>query len=130
MADTEDQKSGLPSFSTTTLAIIGILIASPFAIYYFRRGDIGRGLVCLVAGIALIFVISARWNLRKLPWFWVTIAIVVLINTALIILVPWPNGKGIRGPVLGPFVGAFVALDYFVVWIAIKIMAPSELKNS
>ena len=124
MANTEEEKSGLASLSTNALALIGSLIASPFAVYFYYRGDSGRALVSLVAGVALMIVISVRWNLRRLRWFWITIAIVVAINIALIVLVPWPSGRGIHGPVLAPFGAALVGIDYLAVWIALKIMKP------
>jgi hypothetical protein len=127
--DTEEQKSGLPAFSSNTRGLIGGLIASPLAVYFYCRGDTGRALLSLVAGAALIFIISARWNLRKLKWFWVTIAIIVGINLALIILVPSFSSHGIRGPVLAPIGAVLGGMDYFLVSMAIKVMQPRTAKE-
>jgi len=126
MAENEEEKS---TPSSTTETVIPYIIAAPLVIYFYYRGDTGRALVSGVAGAVLIFVIQYRWNLRKFWWFWVTVAIIAAINIALIILVPWPSGHGIRGPILAPFGAAFGGLDGLVIWIAIKIVGPPNVKE-
>ena len=130
MWETSEQQSGLPGLSANMQAMIGALIASPLAVYYYLRDESGRGLLCLMAGAVLVFIVSARWNLRKLAWFWVTIAIVVGVNLAIIVFVPWPSARGIRGPVLAPLGAVLGLLDYLAVWVAIKVVGRPSTKES
>lgn len=129
MADIEDRKTGLPSFTSNTRAVIGCLVASPLAAYFYHRGDSGRALISLVAGACLIFLISARWNLRRFIWFWISIAITVAINISMIFLIPWPGAGGVRGPVLAPLGALLGGFDYLLIWIAMKIMGAQASKK-
>jgi len=58
----------------------------------------------MAAGLALALMIGAVrafWYLRRHPWFWISVATLVIIHIVLIIFVPW-NNKSFPAPAVWP----------------------------
>ena len=39
--------------------------------------------------VVVAFAVALKWNLRRRPWFWNTMAILTLLHVPLILFVPW-----------------------------------------
>ncbi len=93
------------------LLYLALLCSSPilFLFVYLGRTDQGFGAwACFT--VVLLSIIS-RWDLRKHLWFWIAIALVVLIQIPIVVLIPW-GGKGITGRGVFPVAIVDGALAY------------------
>src|ERR1035438_8195495 len=61
------------------------------AIHVIYLGDPGRGRAAWLSAGAIAVAVRFLWDLRERVWFWVTIAIIVLLHVPLILLIPWPS---------------------------------------
>lgn len=82
---------------------------------YLGRTDQGYGMAACTA--VVFMAIRNSWNLRKHLWFWIAIALVVLIQVPIVVLIPW-GGKGITGRGVFPVAIADGALAYGFLKIA------------
>ena len=83
-------------------ALLIPLCTSPVLLLF--RGDTGRNLAAWVFAIALVASVRIFWGRRRLPWFWVTGAILTALHVLLVLYVPWPGvHTTIGGPALFPF---------------------------
>jgi hypothetical protein len=76
-----------------------------------------RGRAASICAAMIVTVVWMRWDLRRQFWFWLTIAVVVLLHVPLVLLIRWPNGS-YPGVVLLP--GAL--LDLAVVYGCVKFV--------
>jgi hypothetical protein len=73
-----------------TGTIIGALLLPVFfSFVYLGKAEMGFT-VCLVLGMVMI-AIKLRWNLRRHAWFWVTIAVILILHIPLLFIVRWPE---------------------------------------
>src|ERR1700679_2040915 len=96
-------------------AVISFLLTLPAMAILSHYIDPGRG---RAAGIALgfmIFSVTAFWYLRRHVWFWMSIAILIIVHVALIVFVPWSN-RSLPAPLLWP-IGI---VDFVAIWGFIK----------
>lgn len=69
--------------------IVAILLPLYFVFLYAGRPDTGK-YVCISVGMHLI-AIWINWDLRRLLWFWTTIATLLAIHIPFLLIVPWPS---------------------------------------
>ena len=122
------EKANPENVTTRTAARWGLIVALltiPVAIVVGHFVDPGRG---SAAGLALALMIGAVrvfWHLRRHPWFWMSVAALVIIHVVLIILVPWSN-KSFPAPTLWPVaIADFAAVCGFFKLVE-KAMSGSE----
>ena len=82
-------KQSIDSVSKKWALLAGIC-TSPLFILFIYLGDPGRGQAAWVSGIAIALAARFMWDVRNRAWYWVTIAIIVLLHVPLILLIAWP----------------------------------------
>jgi hypothetical protein len=102
---------------TRKAALVVTLCAVPLYFAFAYVGDPAKGRVASICVAMIITAIWMRWDLRKRAWFWVTIAILVLLHLPLVMLVPWTNNN-YPGAVLLPE----ALLDLAIIYGAIKLV--------
>ena len=75
---------------TRKWALLAGVCSSPLFIVFAYFGDPGRGQAAWVCAISVAVAARFLWDLRTRAWFWITIAVIVLLHIPLILLVPWP----------------------------------------
>ena len=75
-----------------TGTIIGALLAPVFFFFvYLGMAEMGFT-VCIVLGM-VVLAIKLRWKLRRHAWFWITIALVLVLHIPFFFIVRWPQTK-------------------------------------
>jgi hypothetical protein len=59
-------------------------------IFFAYFGDARRGATAWFSGIVAFVAVRMFWGLRRLMWFWTTIAVILVYHILLIVLLPWP----------------------------------------
>ncbi len=78
--------------SVTSGWTLGAAICTlPIYILFGYFGDSGRGRAAWVSAISTATAARFVWDLKKHAWFWVTIAMIVILHVPLILFVPWGN---------------------------------------
>jgi len=98
------EKVNTENVTARTAARWGLIVAVltiPVAIVVGHFFDPGRGRAAGLALALMIGAVRAFWYLRRRPWFWMSVAALVVIHVVLIILVPWSN-KSFPAPALWP----------------------------
>jgi hypothetical protein len=75
---------------TKTWALWAGICTSPLFILFAYFGDPGRGQAAWVCALAVAVAVRFLWDLRTHAWFWITVAVTVLLHIPLIALIPWP----------------------------------------
>jgi hypothetical protein len=75
---------------TRKWVILTAICTLPIWALYAYLGDPGRGQAAWVISVAICFAARYFWDLRNRVWFWITIALIVLLHIPLIVLIPWP----------------------------------------
>ena len=107
------------------VAFVALLLGVSFFFLFSSLGEPARG---RTAGISVGMIVGAvwmRWDLRKRVWFWVTIAILVLLHVPLVLLVPWSNNN-YPGVVLLPQGLLDLAVVYNCIKLVEKVMKRSN----
>jgi len=99
----------------TGMAIGLILLPVLIVFIYFNKGELGRA-VCTDLGAVLI-AMHLRWELKRHPWFWGTIAFLLALHIPLLLIVRWPEGW-ISGAVALPF----AAVDCLIVLGSLRLV--------
>ena len=105
-----------PSRLTQKWVLLALLCLSLLFFVFACLGDPGRGRAAYISAALITIVASARWDLRDRAWFWLMLAIVVLVHAALVLLIPWTD-RSYPGYSLLP-VGV---LDLGFVYVCIKL---------
>jgi hypothetical protein len=87
------------------------------ALAYF--GDEGRAVAAFSVVYVMIASIRFFWDLRRQPWFWITILVLGAIQAALVMAIPWSDGP-YRGPV-ALIVFPAMMLDFAAVYWCVKL---------
>ena len=95
-----------------------------FAIALFF-GQPELGLSACISIAILLTVLRATWKLREHVWYWVAVAVSVVLQIPFNVYVPLSN-NAYRGVTLV----AFGLLDFFVVWGCIKAAEKLMNRNS
>ena len=105
---------GISSNAVKIWAVVAFLFSLPVAAIVGHYLGPGRG---RAAGIAFGLMIGGVLVFRRLirhPWFWMSIAALVIIHVVLIIVVPWSN-KSFPAPELWPIgIADFAAICGFI----------------
>jgi hypothetical protein len=101
---------------TKSAALVVTLFAVLFYFAFEYVGGSAKGRVASICAAMIVTTVWMRWDLRKRVWFWVTIAILILLHLPLVMLLPWTNNN-YPGIILLP--GAL--LDLAIVYGAIKL---------
>ncbi len=75
---------------TRKWALLAAICTLPLFIVFDYFGDPGRGQAAWVSAGAIAVAARFLWDLRTRAWFWITIAVIVVLHVPLIILIPWP----------------------------------------
>ena len=78
------------------------IITSPVCLVFYYFGEPGKGRAAWFFLIVLVISAKVRWELRKHSWFWVTIAAIAIVESLMVMYVPWTS-KWIPAFVLIPF---------------------------
>ncbi len=72
--------------------IIGVMLLPVFFVFVFLgKAELGFN-VMLVLGLVMI-AIRLRWRLRRHPWFWATILLILALHVPLLFIVRWPQSS-------------------------------------
>lgn len=89
----DDQSPTQPGARADWTGLIMAALAAPVFILFVYLGKAEMGFtVSLVLCVAMI-AIKLRWKLRRHPWFWMTIALVLLLHIPFFFIVRWPHTK-------------------------------------
>ncbi len=73
------------------LAISAAVFTSPLFFFFDQQGRPGTGRAAWVCALVFVTVMKVRWELKSRPWFWITIAVLLVLHVPLIVLVPWTS---------------------------------------
>ena len=82
--------------------LAALVLTSPVAFLFIEVGEPGTGRAAWICLGMLVIAVKVRWELRRKSWFWATVTLIAIIETPLIILVPWTS-KWIPAVVILPF---------------------------
>ena|SRR5690348_10850827 len=118
------RKNDEPAEGRPWWALWTLLLISPFYFLaaHFGYGDIG--IVALIFMVTIGVALAAHWNARRHAMFWVAGVVLVLIHTALVVLLPWPEWK-MNGPEFTPF--GF--LDFLANFAVVRWMVVSSSRR-
>jgi hypothetical protein len=85
MITAEDRRMRLPWWGVLCIIIGGLPVMYLFD--HLGQLDLARPTLFFTGMIAI--AIAMRWRLRQYRWFWVTMAAVLALHIAVILLVPW-----------------------------------------
>jgi hypothetical protein len=126
----DDETDGSSPDTPSRAWAIGVSICCGLPLYliFSASGNAGRGTAAICFGGAIIIATRLRWDLRNRAWFWVVVVLMVLVQLAMILLIPWPN-KNYTLPIVLP-VGILdiLAISYVIKLVA-KKMGPAETKG-
>jgi hypothetical protein len=77
----------LPRWAVITLIVLSI----PYSVLFDHFGGLNIALPLFVCLAAFGLVIYIRWDLRRRPWFWTTIAVLAGLHALLIWSIPWTS---------------------------------------
>jgi hypothetical protein len=106
-----------PVVFTRKWLLLTILCLVPLFLLFAFLGDPGRGRAAGICAGVIATAVRANWNLRKHPWFWVTVTILTVLHAALVLFVAWSSSTAYTGLALLPV----AALDYAIVYGSIKL---------
>lgn len=75
---------------TRKWAILAGICTSPIFVLFIHFGDPGRGMAAWACAGMISLAARFLWDLKDRAWYWITIAVIVLLHIPLILLVPWP----------------------------------------
>jgi hypothetical protein len=106
-----------PNPFTRKWLLVVILCMVPLFFLFAFLGDPGRGrAVAICLGVTMT-ALRACWNLKRYPWFWMVLAVIVALHVLLVLSVHW-NDKSYPGYTLLPF----AVLNYGVVYGCFKLI--------
>lgn len=111
-----DQVEPSPNLFGRRAAYLAMLMASPVILVFIYLGKFRQGIGAWICAGLIVGVVRIHWNLRTNLWFWMAIAVAVLLQIPFVVLVPW-TGKYQSMFTLLPY----GVLDYFVMEWLIKL---------
>lgn len=106
----DEQSTDEPKVTRLTALYIGLALSPVMVLFgYLGRFDLGLNVfLCLCVNIAAI---RMRWKLRKYPWFWCVMAIVLALEVPAVLMIQWPK-EWVPGAALLPIglAGIMIAL--------------------
>lgn len=111
-----EKRRSFDSITSRWGALVG-LCCSPLFFVFAYFGDPGRGMAAMISSGLIVVLVKYFWDLRNRVWFWITIAFIVGLHVALVLLIPWPDND-YRGIQLLPF----ALLDFGIVYGIIRLV--------
>src|SRR5579862_975817 len=68
---------------------LAAIFTSPIFILFVYLGDPGRGMAAWISALAISCAARFLWDLKDRAWYWLTIAIILLLHVPVILLIPW-----------------------------------------
>lgn len=114
---------------TRKWTFVAMLCGSAVFFLFAVLGDWGRARAAAICCGVGVFAIRACWHLRRRPWFWIVLAVMVALHVALVLSVSWSD-RSYPGYTLLPE----AALDYGVFYgsfsLAEKVLGRGDRNNS
>lgn len=114
-----------PRDPTPKMAYLALLCALPVWALFAFFGKWERGLGAAVCTSAVFLVVAVRWDLRRHLWFWITIGFSLLLQTPLVLLLPW-RVRGSTGISALPICLLSYAIAFGCVKLAEKLTTRTE----
>lgn len=107
-----------------TAFYIGISLVPVLILFdYLGRFDLGaNSFLCLFVNI---LAIRMRWNLRRRPWLWCVMAILVALELPAVLMIQWPRGW-VPGAALLPIGLAGLLIALGAIQLAEKLFGKPE----
>jgi hypothetical protein len=121
MTDIDNAKPHLTPEGKFALAVIGFMF--PVFAISLILGKPALGISVCVCGAIVATALRFTWMLHGHAWYWIAVAVAILLQPLFILYVPWTN-HAFRGTALLPF----GLLDYVAVWGCIKITEKTMTK--
>lgn len=120
----EEHRQSVDSI-TTKWAMLAAICASPLFIVFAYFGDPGRGQAAWVS--AGVIAIAARfwWEFKGRIWYWLMLAVIVLLHVAVILLIPW-SFKQLSYIALLPVGLLDFCVAYSIIRLAAKIFGENK----
>jgi hypothetical protein len=106
---------------TKSAALVVTLFAVLFYFVFEYVVGPAKGRVASICAAMIVTTVWMRWDLRKRVWFWVMIAILILLHLPLVMLLPWTNNN-YPSIVLLPVALLDLAIIYGIIKLAEKTM--------
>lgn len=72
--------------------VLGLFIATLIIFIVFDHyGRDNLTLPAMASGFVLGFTVGVKWKLRLLPWFWITMAVLVALHVIFLVFIPWTH---------------------------------------
>jgi hypothetical protein len=105
-----------PRGLTSKSAYLALLFTVPVLLLFCLLGKWETGIGAWICAGVVLLVVRQRWDLRRHFWFWIIVALAVLVQIPVVLLIPWEN-RSLTGISLLP-VGV---LDYGLMYGCIKL---------
>jgi putative flippase GtrA len=69
--------------------LLALLCSSPLLFLFIHLGHMDQGIGAWICATLILFSIRARKELMRLAWFWVTLAVLTLIQIPIVWFTPW-----------------------------------------
>jgi hypothetical protein len=121
MAWLEDDSDDQGPTRMTAFYITVCLLPMIFLFDHFGRFDLGVNVfLCLCVNV---LVVRTRWELKKYVWFWVVMAVVLALESPIVVRVQWPAHQWVPAVSLLPIalatylfgMGAVNLVEHFMV---------------
>jgi hypothetical protein len=98
---TDAKLKPLPWWGVLAIMLGGL----PLVLLFVHYGKLAFALPTLDSVAVIAFAIVLRWRLRRYAWFWMAVALFVVLHTLVILFVPWTT-QWIPAFLLAPIVFA------------------------
>ena len=109
---------------------VGICCGLPLYLIFSASGNAGRGTAAICFGGAIIIATRLGWDLKKRAWFWLVVGLMVLVQIAMVLLIPWPNNDYALPIVLPVGFLDVLAISYVIELVAKKWDRRTVIGNS
>lgn len=106
-----------PRKLTAQAGYLILLCSLPILIVFAILGKIWIGFGAWICSGLVILVVRTRWDLRMHVWFWITIVFAELIQTPIVLLIPW-NDRSLTWITFLPV----AVLDYYLVYGCVRLV--------
>jgi hypothetical protein len=96
--------------------LLACLLASPLFLLFIHLGEPERGVGAWICVTSILFAVRARKELITEGWFWITIAVLLVLQVPITLLVPWPKSENPLFLVLT----VVVTIDNFLIYGSIR----------
>ena len=109
---------------TAKWGVFAFACSSPLLLFFYHRGEPGKGMVASAFAMVTLIVAGLFWDLRKSVWFWVSAIGTVAIHVPIVIFIPWPDSNHARGLL------AIGLPDLFLVYGCFKMVEKTTTKRT